>query len=145
MQKIADPRNEARKRALSYIFSWLFTKEKPEESLPLYKEEVSNGDYDESLYQRIIDGVALNVVQLDNLITEAAPEWPINKISKIDLVLLRIALYEILYERDIPVKVSIDEAVELAKQFGNDTSGKFVNGVLGTIVIKELPEVKKNI
>jgi len=71
---------------------------------------------------------------IDNIIQAAAPEWPTNKIAKIDLAILRLATNELLVEKKEPPKVIIDEAVELAKAFGNDNSAKFVNGVLGTIL-----------
>ncbi|OGG30735.1 transcription antitermination factor NusB [Candidatus Gottesmanbacteria bacterium RIFCSPLOWO2_01_FULL_49_10] len=71
---------------------------------------------------------------IDLYIQAAAPEWPIDKIAKIDLAILRLALYELLVEKKEPPKVIIDEAVELAKEFGNENSQKFVNGVLGTIL-----------
>lgn len=73
---------------------------------------------------------------IDEWIQKAAPEWPVNKIAKIDLAILRLASYELLVEKREPPKVIIDEAIELAKQFGNDNSPKFVNGVLGTILKK---------
>lgn len=72
--------------------------------------------------------------QIDHLITQAAPLWPIDKIAKIDLAILRLAIYELLIEKKNPPKVTIDEAVELAKEFGGDGGAPFVNGVLGTIV-----------
>lgn len=71
---------------------------------------------------------------IDQKIQAAAPEWPIDKISKIDLAVLRLAVWELLFEAKEPPKVIIDEAVELSKSYGNEHSGKFVNGVLGTIV-----------
>lgn len=71
---------------------------------------------------------------LDAMIETAAPEWPIDKIAKIDLAILRQALFEMTQHKDIPVKVVIDEAVELAKSYGNPNSAKFINGVLGTLV-----------
>jgi N utilization substance protein B len=71
---------------------------------------------------------------LDAMIAEAAPEWPIEKIAKIDLAILRLALFEMTKGKEIPIKVVIDEAVELAKAYGNPNSAKFVNGALGTIV-----------
>ena len=71
---------------------------------------------------------------IDAAIQSAAPEWPIDKIAKIDLAILRLAAYELMIERKEPPKVIIDEAIELAKTYGNDNSAKFVNGVLGTIL-----------
>ncbi len=75
--------------------------------------------------------------QIDAHITEAAPQWPLTKIARVDLAVLRLAVYELLYSK-IPPKVVIDEAVEIAKQYGGDNSGSFVNGVLGTILKKSL-------
>lgn len=71
---------------------------------------------------------------IDGAIQSAAPEWPVDKIAKIDLSILRLACYELMIEKKEPQKVIIDEAVELAKAFGNEASSKFVNGVLGTIL-----------
>ncbi len=74
----------------------------------------------------------------DHLIAIAAPEWPLDKLNPIDLAILRLAVFELVIDKTEPVKVIIDEAVELAKQFGGSTSSSFVNGVLGTIC-KSLP------
>lgn len=82
-------------------------------------------------------GVNENLAWLDSLIARYAPEWPVNQIAIIDRNVLRLAVFEILIGKDTPVKVAINEAVELAKQFGSDSSGRFVNGVLGTLVAKE--------
>lgn len=83
--------------------------------------------------------------ELDTIIEKAAPEWPIDKISIIDRNILRIGLYELLFadRAEVPAKVAINEAIELAKTFGGDSSGKFVNGVLGA-VYKEIGEPGKN-
>lgn len=75
-----------------------------------------------------------HLAHLDTAIQTAAPEWPTDKIAKIDLAILRLSTYELIVEKKEPPKVIIDEAVELAKAFGNDNSAKFVNGVLGTIL-----------
>ena len=75
-----------------------------------------------------------HLAALDAHIQNAAPAWPIDHIAKIDLAVLRLATYELLIERKEPPKVVIDEAIELAKEFGNDASAKFVNGVLGTVL-----------
>ena len=75
----------------------------------------------------------------DHLIAAAAPEWPINKLNAIDLAILRLAVFELVIDKTEPMKVIIDEAVELAKQFGGSTSPSFVNGVLGTICKSKPP------
>jgi len=128
-----DPRHEARRVALSTIFSWSFMSSNNENTEDLSLEALDVSEYDAELAQSLIRGVQDNIETIDKLIAEAAPEWPIDKIPKVDLVALRIAIYELTIAKKVPEKVAIDEAIELAKEFGNDTSSKFVNGVLGTI------------
>ncbi len=83
--------------------------------------------------QSLGQGVANNLKVLDQVTSELAPEWPIDQIASIDRNILRIAIYELLFEADTPSKVAINEAVELAKKFGSDSSPRFVNGVLGSL------------
>ena len=138
MKTSTDPRHTSRKLALSTIFSWLFTEPDTDLSINISKEilESEGIEYNDKLTKFIVEGVQENIKEIDKIIEECAPEWPLDKIAKIDLVILRIAIFEILYGKKTPVKVAIDEAVEIAKDFGNDTSHKFVNGVLGTVVDK---------
>jgi len=103
------------------------------------KELLEEENIDEELTKKIIAAVQAKVGEIDRIIEESAPEWPIDKISKIDLIILRIAVAELLFGIGTPTKVAIDEAVELAKDFGNETSSKFVNGVLGSVVEKHIP------
>ena len=91
----------------------------------------------EQFASELATGVDENQEWLDSLIARYAPEWPVNQIAVIDRNILRLAAYELLVGKDTPIKVAINEAVELAKQFGSDSSGRFVNGVLGTLVAKE--------
>jgi len=93
---------------------------------------------------KLIEGVTSHLSQLNKIIEKAAPEWPIDKITVVDRNVLRIGLYELLYENreEVPPKVAINEAIELAKSFGGESSGKFINGVLGT-VFKEMEKIKK--
>ena len=81
----------------------------------------------------IVKGVANNLSEIDKTITKYAPEWPLEQITNIDRNVLRIGVYEIAYDPEIPEKVAINEAIELAKTFGGESSGKFVNGVLGSV------------
>lgn len=83
-----------------------------------------------------IQDIVTHIPQIDQSITDAAPEWPIDKIAKIDLAILRLAIYELTIEVKEPPKVIIDEAVELAKSFGNPSSAGFINGALGTVLKK---------
>lgn len=87
-------------------------------------------------------GTVQHLPQIDKIIEKAAPEWPINQITIVDRNVLRIGLYELLFanKEEVPPKVAINEAIELAKSFGGDSSGKFINGVLGTVYKEINPE-----
>lgn len=76
--------------------------------------------------------------EIDAILRSVAPQWPLSKIAKIDLAILRLAVFELIIVKKEPPKVIIDEAVELAKEFGNDASSSFINGVLGTILKKNI-------
>lgn len=146
MKSKVDPRHTSRKLALASIFSWLFSESNEQECVELSKENLieQESDFDSDLHDYLVSGVKKHREAIDGIIQECAPEWPIDKISKIDLVIMRIAVFEITFGKKAPVKVAIDEAVELAKEFGGDTSHKFVNGVLGTVVEKYVgPQEKK--
>lgn len=95
-----------------------------------YEETIEDKAFIESLVQ----GVAGKETELDDIIRPVAPEWPIEQIARMDRVILRIGVYELLFEDGVPPKVVINEAVELAKAFGGDNSSKFINGVLGTVL-----------
>jgi len=95
--------------------------------------EFSSAIDDTAFVHDVVDGVLKNQDKIDNMIAPAAPEWPVDQIAKIDKIVLRIGVYELMIKRDVPPKVVINEAVELAKSFGGENSSKFVNGVLGTI------------
>lgn len=142
MTRTDDPRNEARRRAVSLFFSGDFSQTTHDASVSLYQEEVSAKPFDEELFRFLVEGVTQNKEVIDEMIKASATEWPLDKISKIDLVILRLAVLELLYSNETPVKVAVDEAVELAKTYGNDASSKFVNGVLGSIIEKYPPKHK---
>ncbi len=91
-------------------------------------------DFDEKDFARnIVEGVVKNQAEIDSTITQFAPDWPLAKITTVDRNILRIGTFELLFNFDIPSKVAINEAIELAKTFGGESSGKFVNGVLGAV------------
>lgn len=143
MKTSTDPRHNARRIALASLFCWLFSEPDHNacKNLSIELFDLSDNDLDAQLTSNIIEGIKKHRTEIDEVITNCAPEWPIDKIAKVDLIILRIAIFELMYSDDAPDKVVIDEAVELAKEFGGDTSSKFVNGVLGTVIdIKE--EVK---
>jgi len=129
-------RHLSRTLALQTLFEWDFN-HLPNDQVPALIErmvkEFGPGLEDKSFVYVIIQGVIQNMEEINKMIVESAPEWPLEQITVIDRNILRIGIYELKYSKDIPPKVAINEAIELAKKFGGDSSGKFVNGVLGTI------------
>ena len=91
----------------------------------------------------LVDGVKANLAEIDKIIEKTAPEWPIDQITIIDRNILRLGIFELQYAKAVPPKVAINEAVELGKTFGGSSSGKFVNGVLGTLYREMYPEDAK--
>lgn len=101
---------------------------------------------DISFVEDLVKGIADQSAELDAKIQPLAPEWPLSQIARIDHILLRIGAYELLHNSgDVPPKVVINEAVELAKSFGGDNSSKFINGVLGTLLRQLNPESPKKV
>jgi transcription antitermination protein NusB len=98
--------------------------------------EFSDSIDDTDFVRDIVNGVTQKLNDIDATIGPAAPEWPVDQIAKIDKIILRIGVYELCFKREVPPKVAINEAVELAKAFGGENSSKFINGVLGTIYRK---------
>ncbi len=88
---------------------------------------------DRTFIEELLEGVEKNLLELNHLIAKYAPQWPLEKITPIDRSILRLGVYELKFSKDVPPKVAINEAIELAKTFNGESSGKFINGVLGTI------------
>jgi N utilization substance protein B len=101
-----------------------------ERNIARYREMLSDVDF----IKQLVAGVTKQAAKLDATLQPVAPEWPIDQIARMDRIVLRIGLYELENEADVPPKVVINEAVELAKAFGGDNSSKFINGVLGTLL-----------
>lgn len=99
-----------------------------ERNIDRYKETIDDTEF----IRGLVHGVDAKIDELDATIQPIAPEWPVSQIARIDRAILRLSLYELLHTEDVPPKVVINEAVELAKAFGGENSSKFVNGVLGT-------------
>jgi N utilization substance protein B len=95
-----------------------------------YKDQVD----DQEFIKALVHGVDAKSSELDAILQPVAPEWPIDQIARMDRIVLRIGVYELLHEKGVPPKVVINEAVELAKAFGGENSSKFINGVLGTVL-----------
>ena len=139
-------RHLSRTVVLQTLFEWDFNaldEEKTRESLERNIKEFAPGIGDLSFMEKLLYGVLKKRKDLDKIIEKAAPDWPIDRISLADRNVLRIGLYELLFanRKEVPAKVAINEAIELAKSFGGESSGKFINGVLGT-VYKELEKDK---
>jgi len=125
------------------LYEWDFSGKKLDLKKIVEKniKEFGPGLEDEGFVWQLVTGVVERLSELDKIIEKAAPEWPIEQITIIDRNVLRIGLYELLFSKkeEVPPKVAINEAIELAKSFGGESSGKFINGVLGT-VFKEVEE-----
>jgi N utilization substance protein B len=130
-------RHLARSIVLQSLFEWDFYQKKVDlEKIIERNIEKFGGDFDEKDFVRsLAKGVVKHLQNLDKIIQSSAPERPIDQLSIIDRNALRIGLYELLYgnKKEVPPKVAINEAIELGKSFGSESSGRFVNGVLGTV------------
>lgn len=141
-------RHLSRSVAMQSLYEWDF-KGKKNEDLPQIVEhnmkEFAPGIEDQTFIKNLVEGAIGKVSEINKIIEKAAPQWPINQIAMVDRAVLRLGIYELLFgNRDeVPPKVAINEAIELAKTFGGDASGKFVNGVLGTIY-REIGEPGKD-
>jgi N utilization substance protein B len=109
-------------------------------------EEFGPGIDEPEFIWRLASGVISHLAGIDKIIEKAAPEWPLNQIAAIDRNVLRLGIYELLYsdKKEVPPKVAINEAIEIAKNYGGPNSPKFVNGVLGT-VFREMETQNKNV
>lgn len=127
------PRTKARSFALQALYEVDIT---GHSGMEVLERRFLDNPVDERLQEfarKIVSGIEPIRNELDNFIAEHAPEWPIDQISTIDRNLLRIALWEMAATDDTPVKVAINEAIELAKKFGSESTPRFVNGVLGSL------------
>lgn len=141
-------RHLSRSIVMQTLFEWDFRgldNDQIDEVLLRNTEEFAPGVGDFSFMKSLTMSVLAKQIDIDRIIEKAAPEWPIQKIGVVDRNILRIGLYELLFadRGEVPAKVAINEAIELAKTFGGETSGKFVNGVLGA-VYKEMGEPGKD-
>lgn len=141
-------RHLQRSIAMQTLFEWDFSGEddtKIQEILKKNIQELGPGIDDTDLAKRIVTGTLERKSEIDPLIEKCAPEWPIDQIAAVDRTVLRLGIYELLFgnHEEVPPKVAINEAIELAKTFGGESSSRFVNGVLGTIY-REMGEPMKD-
>ncbi len=133
--------------ALQSLYEWDFY----DRSLDINKivernlEEFAPGFSEKDFVISLVEGVKENFAKLDEVIVKSAPEWPVNQLPVVDRNVLRLGLYELLFadRKEVPPRVAINEAIELAKTYGGQNSGKFVNGVLGAIY-REIDEPDQN-
>lgn len=122
---------------LQTLYEWDFYKQEKDITAILERnlEEFAPGIDEPDFAWRILKGVAEHLPTIDDILKKAAPDWPVDKIAVIDRNILRIGLYELLYadHEEVPPRVAINEAIELAKNYGGPNTSRFVNGVLGTI------------
>jgi transcription antitermination protein NusB len=142
-------RRQARVIALETLFEVYLAGHDPEETLQARLAEHSEASQETvDFARRLVEGVVAHAGELDQRIAQAAPAWPFGQMPKIDKNILRIAFYEVLVDNmaapeRVPVKVAINEAVELAKLYGGDSSSRFVNGVLGAVVAGRPPSPRR--
>ena len=128
-------RKKARDNAFKCIYELEFIKDKILDDILLNCYEENNNSEEEKQYiQIILNGVKENIEKIDSIILSKLKNWSLDRIAKIDLAILRLAIYEVLYVDSIPDKVSANEAVELAKTYGNNDSKSFVNGVIAKVI-----------
>ena len=129
-------RRQARITALQTLYELDCTRHKAEQALARLTEEQSLPHETVDFAGKLVQGVLQNKPKLDSFVSRFAPSFPVEQMSIIDRNILRIAIFEILINNNTPVKVAINEAVELAKSFGSDASPRLINGVLGAIASK---------
>lgn len=129
-------RHLARTIAMQTLYEWDFNGRMNPDVVGMLKQnflEFAPDFSDEGFSESLIRGVLDNLDDINDTITKYAPEWPLEQITIVDRNVLRLGVYELKFCQDIPPKVAINEAIEVAKGFGGESSGKFVNGVLGAI------------
>lgn len=128
-------RKKARDNAFKCVYQLEFYENKDISKILQYCYDENDNDNEEILYiEHVLNGVCDKIDKIDNLILSNLKNWTLDRIARIDLAILRLAIYEIMYMQDIPEKVSVNEAVELAKEYGNSDSKSFVNGILAKIL-----------
>jgi N utilization substance protein B len=130
---VATTRHQARTIALQVLYEMDVAEHDPTEVLDRYMTDLSLPQPVRRYVERLVTGVLENRERIDEEIAVAAPAFPVDQLPAVDRNILRIAIYELMVEHDVPLKAAINEAVELAKRYGGENSSRFVNGVLGTI------------
>src|SRR4030042_1308020 len=129
---------KARTIALQALYELNFSAHQPNKILARLLQEKPLPDEAADFVRSLVNGVLENKKSIDDIIRKFAPAFPVEQIAPIDRNILRLAIFEVLFDNRVPVKAAINEAIELAKSYGSDTSQKFVNGVLGSVTASYL-------
>ena len=129
-------RRKSREIAMKLLFQMSINKENYEDVIENFKEntDVDLNDVDMSYITKVLAGIHGNAMEIDKNIEKHLVKWKLERLSKMNLAILRISTYEILFEEEIPGKVSVNEGIELAKKYGEDTSPAFINGILAKMI-----------
>jgi len=130
---MASNRHFARITLMQSLYEYL---QREGDLVKIVERNVSKYDFEENnlkFIKKIAKGIKKNIEEIDKIITISAPEWPLPQIAQVDLSILRLAIFELIFDNEVPPKAVINEAVELGKAFGGENTSKFVNGVLGTV------------
>lgn len=139
-ERMTEEKNMTRREIREQVFKMLFrvefyNQEEMSEQIALCEDDACNWkEKDKTYIFEKVEKISEKLEKIDAKINEVSEGWKTGRMGKVDLTLIRLAVYEMLYEEDVPAKVAINEAVELAKQYGTDNSPSFVNGVLAKLV-----------
>lgn len=126
-------RRASRETAMKLLYQIEIQKEDKEDQINSVLEENAFDENDKEYIRDIVEGVFNNIDYIDKIIEKYSKGWKVNRLSKVDLSILRLSIYEISFRNDIPYTVSVNEAVELAKKYSGEDAGSFINGILGKV------------
>lgn len=139
---MGDPRTKAREFAMQALFYMDMCHHIPEEAYELFCENFPVSEKSLPMFSELVNGIIPLISDLDAIIEHFSDNWKTSRMSGVDRNAMRIAVYEMLFREDIPVKVSINEAINIGKKFGTEDSGSFINGILDSIrIAKENHEI----
>ncbi|WP_129722217.1 transcription antitermination factor NusB [Xylanivirga thermophila] len=127
-------RRDAREVAMKIIYQYEFGQACDDDLIKEMSNQVKLSNADMEYLYDVVNGVKNNIVELDSNVDKFLKGWSLDRLAKIDLAILRLSIFEILYRTDVPNSVSINEAVELAKKYGTEKSFSFINGILASVV-----------
>ncbi len=141
---MASARRKGRTITLQALYEIDAAGHDPEVTLERLLEETPLPEAAQGFARNLLRGILSHHQEIDRAVQKAAPTWPVDQMARVDLNILRLAIFEILFDNEVPLKVAINEAIELAKTFGSDNSPKFVNGVLGAIVTEFQSQARRS-